>query len=75
MARVGESYSYETRATWSGLAVTTGDYRLMDYRIPKEWGTLTAEQRAIASKAGFKQSLKGDSLVQYEVFQCGVVDC
>jgi hypothetical protein len=48
---------------------------MVRYRIPTKWGTLTEEQRAIMSVAGFKRSLKGDFMVQYEVFQCGVASC
>jgi hypothetical protein len=70
LARVGESHSYGTRA-----ARSTEDHRMVGYRIPTGSGTLTEEQRAIMSVAGFKQSLKGDFLVQYEVFQCGVTGC
>jgi hypothetical protein len=75
LAKVGESHSYGTRAARSGLVVTTGDYRMVGYRVPTELGTLTEEQRAIMSVAGFKRSSKGDFLVQYEVFQCGVAGC
>jgi hypothetical protein len=46
-----------------------GDHRMVGYRVPTEWGTLTEEQRAIMSVEGFKQSSKGHFLVQYEVFQ------
>jgi hypothetical protein len=53
--------------------VSTGDRRLVGYRVPLEWRTLIEEQRAMASVSGFKQSLKGDFLVQYGAFQCGVV--
>jgi hypothetical protein len=75
LARVRESHSLGTRAARSGLVVSTGDRRLVGYRIPTEWGTLTEEQRGIALVAGFKRSSKGDFLVQYEAFQCGVVGC
>jgi hypothetical protein len=75
LARVGESHSHGTRAAHSGLVMSTGDRGLAGYRIPTEWGTLTEEQRAITSVAGFKRSLKGDFLVQYEAIQCGVVGC
>jgi hypothetical protein len=73
LVRVGESHSYWTRAVRSRLVVRTGDHRMVGYRIPTEWGTLTEEQRVIV--AGFKRSSKGDFLVQYEVLQCGVAGC
>jgi DNA-binding transcriptional LysR family regulator len=75
LARVGESHSYGTRAARSGLGISTGDHSMVGYRIPTEWGTLTKEQRAIVSVAGIKRSSKGDFLVQYEAFQCGVAGC
>jgi hypothetical protein len=73
LARVGEFHSYGTRVVHCGLVVSTGDHRIVGYRIPTEWGTLTEEQRARAE--GFKRSSKGDFLVQYEAFQCGVAGC
>jgi hypothetical protein len=75
LARVGESHSHGTRAARSGLVVSMGDHRMVGYRVPTEWGTLTEEQRAIVSVAGFKRSSKGDFLIQYECFQCGVAGC
>jgi hypothetical protein len=48
---------------------------LVGYRVPTEWGTLTEEQRAVSLISGFKQSSKGDFLVQYGAFLCGVVGC
>jgi hypothetical protein len=74
LARVGESHSYGTRAARSGLVVTTGDHRMVGYRVHR-MGDLTEEQRAIMSVTGFKRSSRGDFLVQYEVFQCGVAGC
>jgi hypothetical protein len=74
LARVGESHSYGTQVVHSGHRGLQ-DRRLVGYRVPTEWGTLTEEQRAVSSIAGFKRSSKGDFLVQYETFQCGVVGC
>jgi hypothetical protein len=70
LARVGESHSYRTRVACSGLVVSMGDRRLVGYWVPTKWGTLTEEHRAraFASVAGFKRSLKGDFLAQYEAF-------
>jgi hypothetical protein len=75
LATVGESHSYGTRAVGSGLVVSTWDHRMVGYRIRTEWGTLTEEQRVIVSVAGFKRTSKGDFLVQYGVFWCGVAGC
>jgi hypothetical protein len=67
LVRVGESHSYGARAARSGSVVSTGDRRLVGYRIPTGWGTLTEplirvseEQRAVALIAGSE----GDFLVQ-----------
>jgi hypothetical protein len=62
LAKVGESHCYGKRAARSGLVVSTRDRRLVGYRIPTEWGTLTEEQRAIVLVAGFKWSSRGDFL-------------
>jgi hypothetical protein len=43
--------------------------------VPAEWRTLTEEQRGMGSEGGFKQSSKGNFLVQYGLFQCRVVRC
>jgi hypothetical protein len=71
LARVGESHSYESRAACSGLVVSTGDHRMVGYRVPTEW----VSPDGGASVAGFKRSSKGDFLVQYGAFQCGVAVC
>jgi hypothetical protein len=65
LARVGESHIYGTRAVRSGMVVSTGDHRMVGYRVPTEWGTLTEEQRAIMSVAGFNWNSKSYFLVQY----------
>jgi hypothetical protein len=75
LAMVKESHSYGTSAARSGLVVSTGDHRMVGYRIATEWGTLTEEQRVIMLVAGFKRSSKSDFLDQYGAFQCGVVGC
>jgi hypothetical protein len=75
LARVEESHSYGTWAARSGFVVSTGDRRLVGYRIPTQCGTLTAEHRVIMSVASFKRSSRGDFLVQYGTFQCGVRGC
>jgi hypothetical protein len=43
--RVDESHSYGTRFARSGLVVGSGDHRLVKYRVPVLWRTLTEEQR------------------------------
>jgi hypothetical protein len=75
LRRVDESHGYGTRSARSGLVVGFGDHRLVAYRVPAKWRTLTEEQRGMGSVGGFKRSSKGDFLVGYGLFQCGVVYC
>jgi hypothetical protein len=75
LERVGESHNYGTRSARSGLVVGAGDHRLVGYRVPVEWRTLTEEQRGLRSVGGFKRSSKGDFLVEYGIFQCREVGC
>jgi hypothetical protein len=75
LRRVGESHGYSTRSARSGLVVSSGKHRLVAYRVPAKWHTLTEEQRRMRSVGGFKRSSKGDFLVQYELFQCRVLEC
>ena len=75
LRRVGESHGYSTRSARSGLVVGSGNHRLVAYRVPAEWRTLTEEQRGMRSVGGFKRSSKGDFLVQYGLFQCRVPGC
>ena len=37
-------HGYVTRAARAGLFLSAGDCRLVGYRVPKEWGTLTEAQ-------------------------------
>jgi hypothetical protein len=51
LRRVDESHSYGTRSARSGLAVGSGDHRLVAYRVHAEWRTLTEKQRGALSGA------------------------
>jgi hypothetical protein len=75
LRRVDESHGHGTRSARSGLVVGSGNHRLVAYRVPAKWRTLTEEQKGMRSVGGFKRSSKGDFLVQYELFQCRVVGC
>jgi hypothetical protein len=75
LRRVNESHGYGTRSARSSLVVGSGNHRLVAYRVPAEWRTLTVEQRGMRSVGGFKRSSKGDFFVQYELFQCRVPGC
>ena len=75
LGRVGSQHGHGTRSARSGLAVSSRDHGSVGYRIPKEWGTLTEEQRGAGSIAGFKRSSRGGFLGQYSSFRCGVARC
>jgi hypothetical protein len=75
LRRVHELHGYGTRTARSGLVVGSGNHRLVAYRVPAKWHTLTEEQRGIKLVGGFKRSSNGDFLVQYEMFQCRVPGC
>ena len=61
-------------ATVPGL-LGAGWWWALAYTVPAEWHTLTEEQRGMRLVGGFKWSSKGDFLVQYELFQCRVLEC
>ena len=46
-------HGYGTRSARGGLHHR--DHRSVGYRIPREWGSLTVEQRGMGSLAGFKR--------------------
>jgi hypothetical protein len=75
LRKVDESHGYSTRSARSGLVVGSGNHKLVAYRVPAEWHSLNEEQRGIRLVGGFKQSSKGDFLVQYGLFQCRVAGC
>ena len=43
------------------MAMTTGDHRLVGYRVPKEWATLSEDRRGVGSLAAFKRGSRGGS--------------
>jgi hypothetical protein len=63
------------RSARSGLVLGSGGHRMVAYRVPAEWSTLTEEQRGLGSVGGFKLSSRGGFLVGYELFQFKVVGC
>jgi hypothetical protein len=75
LRRVDGSHGYGTRSPRSGLMVRSGNHRLVAYRVPAKWRTLTEKQRGMRSVEVFKRSSKRDFLVQYELFQCRVPGC
>jgi hypothetical protein len=62
LRKVDESHGYGTRSARSGLVVGLGNHRMVAYKVPAEWRTLTEEQRGMGSMGGFKRSSRGDLL-------------
>ena len=70
LTRTGDLHGYATRSARSGLAVTARDHRMVGYRVPKEWATLTEAQRRVGSLAAFKRGSKEGFLAGYAAFVC-----
>jgi hypothetical protein len=68
LRRVDESHGHGTRSARSGLV----DHKMVAYRVPAKWRTLTEEQRGMGSVGGFKRSSRDNFLMGYELFQCRV---
>ena len=47
----------------------------MGFRVPKEWGSLSSEQRGMGSLAGFKKGSRDGFLAGYGANVCAVRDC
>jgi hypothetical protein len=62
LRRVDELHGYGTRSARSRLVLRSGDHRLVVYRAPAEWCTLTEEQRGMGSAGVFKRSSRGNFL-------------
>jgi hypothetical protein len=60
LRRADELHGYGTRSARSGLVVGSGNHRMIAYKVPAEWQTLTEEQRGMGSVGGFKRSSRGD---------------
>jgi hypothetical protein len=71
LRRVDKSHGYVNRS--ASLMVGSGKHRLVAYRVPAEWRTLTEEQRGIGSVGDFKRSSNGYFLVKFGFFQCMMV--
>ena len=53
LGRCGDVHGHSTRSARSGLYISTRDHRSVGYRVPKEWGTLSEEQRGMGLLVGF----------------------
>ena len=70
LARAADLHGYATRWARRGMAVTARDHRVLGYRVPKEWATLTEEQRGSGSLAAFKRGSRAGFLADYAAFAC-----
>ena len=58
-----------------GLHLAGRGHGSVGYRVPKEWGSLTDDQRGMGSLAGFKRVSREGFLAGYRAFVCAVRDC
>ena len=75
MHRIGSVHGYATRTARAGIALTTRDHRMIGYRVPKEWATLTEGEREVRSLGAFKRGSRAGFLASYGSFVCGLQDC
>ena len=75
LGRTSDVHRYATRSAGTGLALTARDHRVVGYRVPSEWATLTEEQRGVGSLAAFKRGSRAGFLAEYGSFVCGVAGC
>ena len=73
--RTDSVHQYATRSARAGLALTARDHRVVGYRVPKEWATLTEEQKGVGSLAAFKRGSRAGFLAGYGLFVCGLAGC
>ena len=75
LVRTTDVHQYGTRSAGRGIALTARDHRVVGYRVPREWATLTEGQRGTGSLAAFKRGSRAGFLAGYGSFVCGVVNC
>ena len=76
LQRVDERHGHGTRAArGGGLALSSGDHRVVGYRVPTEWRSLSEEQRGMGWISGFKRSSRAGFLAGYGAFACEVAGC
>ena len=75
LGRVDAVHGHGTRAAGAGLFLSTRDHRSVGYRVPKEWASLTGEQRGVGSLGGFKRGSRAGFLAEYGAFVCDVRGC
>ena len=75
LTKTADLHGYATRSGESGLAVMARDHRMVAYRVPKEWATLTEAQRGVGSLAAFKRGSRERFLAEYGAFVCSEEGC
>ena len=70
LGRVGNVHGHSTRAAKTGLFLSARDHRVVGYRVPKEWATLSEELQNFGSIPGFKKKSKREFLEGYKAFEC-----
>ena len=75
LGRIEGVHGYGTRAARAGLYLSTRDHRAVGYRVPKEWATLSEDQRGQGSLAAFKRGSRAGFLGVYGSFRCQVAGC
>ena len=75
LGRTGDVHRYGTRSAGVGLYLSTRDHRSVGYRVPKEWASLSEEQRGVGSLGGFKRRSREGFLAEYGAFVCDVRGC
>ena len=70
LTRTDSVHQYGTRSARAGMALTARDHRVVGYRVPKEWATLTEGQRGMGSLAAFKRGSRAGFLAGYGSFVC-----
>ena len=75
LSRASDVHGHATRLARSGIAVTTGNHRLVGYRVPTEWASLTEAQRQVGTLAAFKRGSRAGFLSGYRGFVCQEAGC
>ena len=75
LSRVGDVHGYGTRSARGGIHLAGRDHGSVGYRVPKEWESLSGDQRGMGSLAGFKRVSRDGFLAGYGAFACVVRDC
>ena len=75
LGRTGDVHGHATRLARTGIFLATRDHGSVGYTVPKEWASLTEEQRGVGSLAAFKRGSRRGFLGEYGAFVCRVDGC